>query len=1464
MKIKHLLANILVVFILYTLLSFNNTASFARNSNKFYNQKKYAAQSDSFISDTLDNGRLKATIPPTADFSVSTTGGCAPLQVNFQESATAGDYPIVTYRWDFGDGNSAEGQDVSHTYQNPGDYYVSLRVIDEFGNYDIIVRNNLIHVSAKPTVNYSADRFGCDAQHTTTFTDLSFSSSGDAIVAWEWDFGDGSSSDLQNPSHNYIGLGFYDVKLTVTDENNCSNTNTSNDYIRLYDVQSSFTVADTVCLLGSVNFTNNSTVSAGAISYNWDFGNGNSSTIENPTGIKYANRGDFTVNLTVRADGQCPDDYSQDIYVEQPDAIFSTDTNWSCTFPAPLTVNFTDASSSNVTEWDWNFGGGNTSTDQNPSFDFTSQTLVNLQVSTVHGCTNSATTFIEERSPDVIFESDTSQGCIPLEVTFTDNSNPLFTFTDWAYDFGEGGNSTDQNPVYQYDTGGIFYAKLTVTDSICGDYTDSIRITPGDTIKADFIAPDSACAVDEVAFFDDSDTTISDEWYWDFGDSTNSTEQNPTHTYFNGDDFTIPLCEQDTSGITKPKIFDVMFVATDNGCRDTITKPLTINGPAAFIQNVYYDCDSSLVYYFVSWVYDADKIKWDFGDGTADSIIYGSRGEYLDTIRHVYNQGSYNNITLTAFNTVSGCEQSVDFNNCFCERDCASSLCVLDSVTAEFTVDTTKLCFDQALHLDATASHNALEYYWYLINQDNDTSRIGTWFPQNDSIITHTINEGGIYSVLLRTVGCNQCTDTYTINNILSIQPYVNFTVDDSIGCKPFTVQFDTLYQEQDMDTTITSWIWQYGDGEQDTFINYTQPSHTYIDKGYFSPTLIITDTAGCVHSKTKVNFIYSSKPEPIFSVTDRTICEKSPANFNNFTSGINNTYLWEFGDGESSTSYSPNHSYDTAGIYITSLTATDTIGCDSTIFDNDSIFVQALPIAEFTSDSVVFPCYPSQVKFFFDSTLPGNENVVNWKWDVGTGNIEGIKNPITTYGAPDDYDVQLIVETNSDYNCTDTITKNSFVEVGGPYFEFSVSTQAACKREPITFTYDTVFNIEWIVWHYDNQQISDTIIPPTPNTPPDPFTYAYQNSGNYYIEAVYKDSAACTQTAYIDKFGLEAIRIHQLTADFELEDTACSAPSEVQFINTSVNADTFYWDFDDASTIDTSKNPSHTYNVTGKYMVQLITKSTDNCYDTIIKTVNVHPLPIIYVQHDTIICKGDKATINAIDTNVYTYNWTPNTSINDSDVPNPVVNPQETTEYILAITDVTTCQNTDSLTVYVQQPPEVIFAYENKDGDTIWSENDTLFLPLGDTISPLAVTEQENVSLVWSEGSGPQPTLIPVNTTSYSVTATDSMQCFDVVAYLVVNVSEGTVDLPTAFTPNNDGYNDIIKVNGWGIKELLQFQVYNRWGQLLFETTNINEGWDGTFNGKPQNIDTYIYSVKVETLRGNVLTKSGSFSLMR
>ena len=233
---------------------------------------------------------------PTADFTADPTSGCAPLTVNFSDASSG---EITDWSWDFGDGTTSTEQNPTHTYNNPGNYTVSLTVTGPGGS-DTETKTDYITVYQPITADFSGSPTSGDAPLTVNFTDQS---TGD-VTAWSWDFGDGGTSTEQNPSHEYTAAGTYTVKLTAS--NSCdSDTKTKTDYITVTEPAGEPPVADftgsptsgTAPLL--VSFTDQSTNNP--TSWSWDFGDGGTSTEQNPQ-HEYANPGTYTVKLTASND----------------------------------------------------------------------------------------------------------------------------------------------------------------------------------------------------------------------------------------------------------------------------------------------------------------------------------------------------------------------------------------------------------------------------------------------------------------------------------------------------------------------------------------------------------------------------------------------------------------------------------------------------------------------------------------------------------------------------------------------------------------------------------------------------------------------------------------------------------------------------------------------------------------------------------------------------------------------------------------------------------------------------------------------------------------------------------------------------------------------------------------------------------------------------------------------------------
>ena len=262
-----------------------------------------------------------------------------------------------------------------------------------------------------------------------------------------------------------------------------------------------------------------------------------------------------------------------------PNAAFSADPTSGC---APLTVNFTDESTGDITSWSWDFGDGSTSTEQNPTHTYNSagSYTVSLTVTGPGGSdTETKADYITVTDvPNADFVGDPTSGTAPLTVSFTDQStgNP----TSWSWDFGDGSTSTEQNPTHTYNAAGTYTVKLTASNS-CGSDTETkvdyitVNESSCDAPVADFTGSPTSGEAPLTVTFTDQSTNNPTSWSWDFGDGGTSTEQNPVHTYNSAGTYTVKLtatndCGSDTETkvdyitVTEPSPSNVMHVAAVN------------------------------------------------------------------------------------------------------------------------------------------------------------------------------------------------------------------------------------------------------------------------------------------------------------------------------------------------------------------------------------------------------------------------------------------------------------------------------------------------------------------------------------------------------------------------------------------------------------------------------------------------------------------------------------------------------------------------------------------------------------------------------------------------------------------------------------------------------------------------------------------------------------------------------------
>ncbi len=421
---------------------------------------------------------------------------------------------------------------------------------------------------------------------TVNFTDLSTGSP----TSWSWNFGDGGTSTLQNPSHVYSAAGQYTVSLTATNGTG-PNTATKTNYIT---VSAAAPVADfsgtptTGSAPLTVNFTDLSTGSP--TSWSWNFGDGGTSTLQNPSHI-YSAAGQYTVSLTA-TNGAGPNTATKTNYITvsaaAPVANFSgTPTTGS----APLTVNFTDLSTGAPTSWSWNFGDGGTSTLQNPSHIYSAAGQYTVSLTATNGAgpnTATKTNYItvSAAAPVADFSGIPHLGPGSAERShFTDLSTG--SPTSWSWNFGDGGNSTLQNPSHIYSAAGQYTVSLTATNGAgpnTATKTNYITVSAAPSPPgADFSGtPTSGQAPLSVAFTDLS-TGSPTIWSWNFGDGGNSTLQNPSHIYSAAGQYTVSLTASNGAGPNTATKTNYVTVSSSGG---SVTHMETRTGGSSGLQTV--------------------------------------------------------------------------------------------------------------------------------------------------------------------------------------------------------------------------------------------------------------------------------------------------------------------------------------------------------------------------------------------------------------------------------------------------------------------------------------------------------------------------------------------------------------------------------------------------------------------------------------------------------------------------------------------------------------------------------------------------------------------------------------------------------------------------------------------------------------------------------------------------------------
>ncbi|MDB5272074.1 MAG: large protein [Chitinophagaceae bacterium] len=1400
-------------------------------------------------------GTVQITVYPEPQLRIIGATGCTPFHAALQDNSIIDPaIHVNTYVWVFGDGQSSTGpENVFHDYVTLGKFSVSFSVQTNYPSCDrTLIFSDVVEVIAQPSPIIATTPNPPNTCANSLNVSFINNSTGDRPMSYSWDMGNGATSTAVTPPSQTYGLGQHTVNLQAiyTGMTGCLAT-TSQSINVGSPVANIITKKDTLCInaLAVPFYTHTSGT------YHWDFGphavldtnllNSDSLTVSfNQGGVQ-------NVSLTVTSlDGQCSNTKTIPIYVDDVKAIATHTPQFTCS--SPVTVQYTGSSNQSNVSYLWSFAATGDSVytanttktfSSNSSDYFGYNTLETLSAeltvtSNVTGCKGYDNGDSDMWLPNALFMPDISEGCHSLTVNFSDSSisapvNPIVSET-WL--FGDGTTQTLPYSVipgfkipvpHTYNTPGEYMVRLIVTTQMgCVDTSYAVLIQVGDdlTSQINFTADKSAVCPGEAVEFTAQVTpaaaALIDGYHF-------SSEGN--RVFHCADQTAVSWSYTNLAG---PQ--DVSLTVDYNGCLTTVTKSAFVNVKGAVAKIDYAAaCNQPMDYKFRSQSMGATTLAWNFGDtqtsaATAITHSYAATGDY--------------SVTLTASDPGSGCAATQD-----------NALIHVRKIKARMTMDTL-LCGGNlhTYNFNATASTDVYSncytgYTWQFTGADGHSHVDIRPYTSTSSVGSFTFPDGGHYMVKLIVKDINGCTDTTSQHfNVYNLN--ASYSWDNPQICVPRTQHFTNLTQH---DTTIVSYVWQFGDTSvasstvSDPTIIYKSPAP---NGSSYDVYLTVTDAIGCSSQFYQPLSYY--KPTTTITSSDNTLCTTDPFTLTatDFTAGGSHlTYNWDLGNGQTSTSATPSLAYTNAQTYHVKLNYAEiSSGCkDSTLLD---LTVHGKPIAKIGTNINLNAVLCADANVFYTDSSISVDPITGYYWDFGTGPPTGAAGGAAFYHKGT-YTVVHIVVTNN--GCLDS-AQTTF-RVYKPEGSFDIDKNTICKDDQIMFSlghHPDTADVGSFTWGFGDGITLNNVSPVS-------HTYNFHPvSGFTVAKLVLRGANGICPVEQED-----TIFIRQVIADFDRgiagDTSLCFNDGPYPFKNTSIAADSYNWNFNDM-TFDTSKDPTHQFPSPGVFNVTLsITNTATGCVDTITKPAVLYANPTPHANGDT-LCQGTPFLNFGVTNPVATshYLWTPSTGLSDPTIANPTATINESIIYEVTETDTNNCAT------QIAVPAVVVGPLPLHDVDTTIVIGDQVTLPIYgvNSLYYLNWTPTTDLSCLHCNF----PTIRPLTDVLYTLVVTDSLHCDSVGYTFKITVKPDTfVKMPTAFTPNGDGTNDIVYVEGWGIKQLLEFTIFNRWGQQIYASSDLTEGWNGTFDGILQNSDIYVYKVKVLTWRNEEVRQEGHINLL-
>jgi len=1418
---------------------------------------------------------VKVFAAPKVDFSFDKDLGCTPLTVNFKDMTVKGDAGIKTWLWDFGNGRSAQVQNPSVTYITPTQRDVTLVVEDSNGCRVNIVKKAAITIVKAPIASFDfLNNNSCTIPFTTEFVNKS---EGASTLTYLWSFGDGGTSTQVNPQHTYTQIGQFPVRLEVTDELGCKDDTIVQGRVYSEDFKATVTLTETEAC-GSLVTKYSATYSNPVGSFKWTFDPG--LTVDQSSGTITANTvGTYKIRLDAVSRNGCATFVERTITVNPvPVVDFDAAPLISCSVPA--TVNFNNKTKDGDT-YAWSFVGASSTTDRDPQVVFNSYGTFNvlLVATSDKGCVGEMRKngYITVSKPVLQLSAtdDDNGGCAPFTTNFkVEQTGGYGTIGNIQWNFGNGNTFNGLNPPAQtYSSVGTYTVTAVVSFSTgCPNQTLTKTIKVGN--EPNFTATLSSLNLCPITPLKGQASPASggNTYVWKIGNDTS----------INGAALNYKFKAAGT--------YPVTITGISQGCSKTLNLGNVVVKPSAASFRVGTLCNGLSVD-FTNTSPSGVQSTWNFGDGT--TLNSDSR-----EVKHIFPAYGNYRVRLTTSDPATGCSDTI------------SQVVEVRDRKISYVLPETKGCAPLSVSYTTTLSNPT--HYWLVAD-----TVIGGRF------LNMVFDQPGAYDLSLVSISSVGCRDTFNFKGLIkAVKPEAGFEFDPIGGCAPITINFKDSTKAPL--SPVKTYQWDIGGFASSTS---TQFSYNFLLTDTVPVTLYVEDVLGCKDTVTHDIFIAYPKVDVVIPV--ESFCTGNPFKPVNNSTGVGLKYYWDFGDGSPVVNdTNPGHYYANEGVYTIKLRIQDANNCEDSIEIKD-----AITIKDFQYDFDAYPRAKNCPELLTNFAIsPPDILYRNTTWDFGNGAVsdDTSRFPTNLYLQAGIYDVTLILE---DYRgCIDTIRKEDFIDISGPSGEFNVSVLSGCVPLDVLITAD-VKNSVANFWDFgDGMGRYDTVQHSvTPHT--------YQESGVYRPSVVIDDGLGCMVTVN----GPE-VRVGKVTSEIDVSSGIVCSGENLLFTDVTPNQPhspniSRLWNMGDGMTR-TDSTFSYTYNTNDStdYWVTLTVADSLGCSDADSFLVRAFKNAPLSVTDAFTICKGDEITLTA--SGVHSYEWARSGSLVGNNTANPVASPLQTTTYYVRGFVSPTCYTDDTVLVRVIERfpadagPDTIICIGQQvqlfiNTDSVinsgeykyqWSYNGTFIDSLPPLVSPaenavyvvnvkngscyetnipvfvevrnhpqlivggdqrifpgqevrLEAQSDQPVVYTWSPSNGlsctdcPYPVAKPAATTIYSVTVTDQYGCEtteDITVAIIEGCDGQLIQIPNAFTPNNDGRNDLFTIRNNDFIRLSRMNIYSRTGELIYQTSDINDGWDGTYGGVMLNAGVYVYYIDAVCSNGQPIMLKGNITLLR